>query len=68
MTEDKFASVRHLEGRDIKIIGKSHPWYGELGRIKKFDIIGGRPGCVVELIEQAGHECTVYNGNEIKYI
>ena len=68
-TEDEFSSVRHLVGKHVKIIGKDHPWQGEVGHITDWcRDFTGKPYCEVTLDNQCDHRCAVYNGKDLKYI
>jgi hypothetical protein len=66
---DEFASVRHLEGKHVKIIAKDHPWYESVGHItgwaRTFD---GTPYCEVTLTEPYDHRVAIFNGKDLKYI
>lgn len=68
--EDKFAPLRHLEGRHVKIIAKDHPWVDYTGRIVGFEIMNviNKPGCIIELDEIPDHRVTIFSGKDIKMI
>jgi hypothetical protein len=55
---DKYADKR------VKIIEPGHPWINEIGIFKDIQWFGsvGKWGVIVELIEQGGHEVTVFSG------
>lgn len=57
--------MNRLIDKRVLIIGKKHPWCGEIGRVKDIKTTAfGKTGYVIDL--ENGSSCFVFNQEELK--
>lgn len=58
--------AENWEGSHVKIIGITHPWFGEVGHVKCIERLAGKTAMIVELDNSV--ECAVFSGKDLKKI